>query len=154
MSWLGVTAALITLLLLGYLVIWPLSKRRPVILTEKLLAGQLAALALTVGLLASGPAGVVLLILAALYLWFHGWLIIGIKSEPVWEASLRSATATLLLGQRTGNEMNILNVSRTRIRSVGAVHFVTFKLDSQKRKKAKLAKQVFRKFLQNYYLKQ
>lgn len=142
----------VLVLLIAYFVGLPVSKKRPVFIRER---GCAILLSTPVALLGAfvNPLVYLIAIVAGLLLYLtKPWVVYGISREQIDSAIERAslATRTPCLKADYGYKLN--NDILIKIAGFGArLHIVRFKVPKGS-KKAKLTKNVTRKFIQNYFV--
>ena len=144
-----IIACVIFILLLAHLIILPLSKKRPIFI--KGLEGSLL-LALFTAVIASllHPIGYLFAIVVGLgFDISNSWFIYGVSSENIENALVRAISASRSTHEQNGNRHTVDNIMQVRIyKIVGGI--VLIRYNKSNSKKAKLTKNIFRKFIDNY----
>lgn len=145
-------AIIFLLLLTGYFIILPLSKKRPVLIKNIgiplfiITIFGIVALLFHIFILWIG-------IVIALYFYFiRLWIVFGVTKEKLVEA-LQKATVMTRASFEPDDKVYLIDSSmKIRISSFGQkTDLISFKKGKDS-KRANLAKEVFRKFIQNYFL--
>lgn len=140
------------LLLSGYFVVFPLSKKRPVLIKNiglPLFVLTIFGIAALSSYLFIFWIGVVI----ALYLYFVClWAVFGVTKEKLVEALQKATVITRASFEINGKNYLIDSSMKIGISNLGQkINLITFK-ENKNSKRASLAKEVFRKFIQNYFL--
>lgn len=143
---------LLILLLSAHLLVLPLSKKRPIFI--KGFEGSFFLLIL-VGVVAFfiHPALYLLAILIGSLIYFtKSWLVYGISSENIDSALTRAILASRATSIRIKNGYEIDNSMSIKITDIGIrICYIQYRYKSLS-KKSELTKEIFRKFVQNYYI--
>lgn len=141
----------VLVLLVVYFVELPISKKRPVFIRERgcaILLSTLVALGAIVN-----PLVYLIAILAGLLLYFaKPWVVYGVSRDQINDAIERAALATRTPCLTTSSGYKLDDNTLVKIAGFGnRLHYVQFK-EPKVSKKAKLTKNVSRKFIQNYFM--
>jgi len=143
---------LLILLLSAHLLVLPLSKKRPIFI--KGFEGSFFLLIL-VGVVAYfiHPAFYVLAILIGVLIYFtKSWLVYGVSSENIDSALTRAILASRSTSTKVKNGYEIDNSMSVKFTNLGMrICYIQYRNKSFS-KKSELTKEIFRKFVQNYYI--
>lgn len=143
----------ILILVVAYLVILPLSKSRPVFIREMGCAALSVAGIAIIGTFLHPWWYLVAILLGALVYLSKPWIVIGISRDQVKSAVERAAAATRTECVKSTHGYRLDSSCRLRLFSIGnSMHSMLFS-GYKNSKKAKLTKNVGRKFIQNYFIK-
>ena len=151
--WTFYTALVLFVLLTAYFFIFPLSKRRPVLIKHGGFVAYGIVVAMTLyPLIEVRPFFAVIAVVAIFLLFFKLWLVYGVTETMISDALVKAASATRAPIEKLDGGYKIDNGLKVRLRNiVGKVHIISFKKGDGS-KKAKLTKVVFKKFIQNYFV--
>lgn len=141
----------ILLLLTGYFFIFPISKKRPVLIKRLGLALYVFVLVILFFSINSTPYAAAVIIGFVTYL-LGPWFIFGITSEMISDALRRAVSATRSDMEEFKNNFKINGDSEIRIYSLSKKTKIILFKKINKSKKAILTQEVFRKFILNYFL--
>lgn len=136
----------------AHLIFLPLSKRRPVILK-----GIEGAVFITIFLLFIAsilqPVIYIIGIVVGLFIYYkQSWIIYGISFEDSKNALDRAILATRAVSSKEGNTYTIDNSLSVTFKNLGIkISYVAYNSHTYS-KKAALTKEIFRKFVQNYFV--
>lgn len=144
--------SLLILVLSAHLLVLPLSKKRPIFI--KGFEGSFFLLIL-VGVIAFfiHPALYLLaIIMGALIYFTKSWLVYGVSSENIDSALGRAILASRATSTKVKNGYEIDNSMSVKITNLGMrICYIQYRNKSFS-KKSELTKEIFRKFVQNYYI--
>lgn len=151
--WIFYTALSLLVLLTAYFFVFPLSKKRPVLIKHCGLATYsivlIAALypILDVWLL----VGIIVAIIIFL-LFFKLWFVYGVTEAMIFEALEKAASATRAPIEKLNGVYRIDKSLKIRpYNIIGKTYLISFRKKDES-KKAKLTAVVFKKFIQNYFV--
>ena len=129
----------------------PQIKHRPAIVTDKYLTATLCLYLFTVAAyfqpwLAVGAILIVLALRAR-----RTWIVLGVNREDTMSALSRAAAATRANAVADSSGYRIGETNRITILGAGKAHLILFRLKKDD-KKAWLTREIFRKYLSNYFL--
>lgn len=138
-------------LLVGYFIGLPISKKRPVFIRERGCAVLLTLLLAPAA--AINPLLYLVAMAAGLLLYFaKPWIVYGVSRDQIDSAIERASLATRTPSSKTSFGYKLDTNIAVKIASLGnRLHGVRFNEPSGS-KKAKLTKNVSRKFIQNYFI--
>lgn len=140
------------ILLVVYLIVFPLSKKRPVLIKEVFSTVFALVLVSVVASFVNPALYVVGLALAGVGYVSKVWVIYGVSRPSLMSALERATLATRSTGTQLKRVYLINDASHVRIISLGKYcHVTTFRIRRGSRK-ARLTKDIFKKFIQNYFL--
>lgn len=151
--WIFYTALVLFVLLTAYFFIFPLSKKRPVLIKRGGFVAYGIVVAMTLyPLVEVRPFFIVIAVVTIFLLFFKLWFVYGVTETMISDALVKAASATRSLVERLDESYNIDNSLRVRSHNVvGKIHIISFKQEGES-KRAKLTKVVFKKFIQNYFV--
>lgn len=140
------------ILLAAHLIFLPFSKKRPVILKD--FEGSIF-IAIFISLIASLFHPVIYIIAIAIGLLIYYtkcWIVSGVSFENIKNALEKAILATRVTNIKEGNKYEIDNSMYIIITNLGIkTSYVQYKSKAYS-KKADLTKEIFRKFIQNYFI--
>lgn len=144
--------AILLVLLTAHLFILPFSKRRPVFI--KGIEGSLFFLAFFAVLATLTHPFVYLLAIAigGLIYYTKSWIIYGVPLENIASALDRAVLATRASNVKSNKGYEIDNNMTVRITNLGGKIFYIRYISNSYSKKSELTKEIFRKFIQNYFI--
>lgn len=150
--WILYVALIFFVILTCYFFVFPLSKKRPVLIKEVWLNVYLFVLAMVLlQPFEIWTFAILILILLILHL-LKPWLIYGVTKEMLYDALEKAALATRTHIEKTENGYKIDGCIRIRQHEISKkTMFLVFRKIGES-KKAKLTKIVFQKFIQNYFI--
>lgn len=143
---------ILLILLLVHLLILPLSQRRPIFI--KGLEGALFfAVFFAVIAVIIHPIIYIFVIAISVFVYYTKlWIVYGVSRESIRMALDKAISATRSTSVKIGNEYRIDNSMLIKIDSLGSkVCYIQYKTGVFS-KKSELTKEVFRKFIQNYFI--
>jgi len=148
------TAIILLLLISGYFIALPLSKRRPILIKNIGLPLYALVIFAIVGLSSHISLFFIVGIILALFFYVtRMWLVFGISKEKIPD-TLQKATALTRAVLTKDGERYLIDNGSMRIRIIQLsrrISWIIFREVSYS-KRASLSKEVFRKFIQNYFL--
>lgn len=146
-------AIILFVLMSGYFVIFPLSKKRPILIKNIGLPLYALVIFAIVGLLSHIIFFAIGVILALFFYITRMWMVFGISKEKIADTLQKATVLTRAVFTQDGERYLIDNGSmRVKIIRLSRKNsFVAFKEFSYS-KRARLSKEVFRKFIQNHFL--
>lgn len=141
------------ILLTAYFFVFPLSKKRPVLIKHGgLVAYGLVLSAALYPLLETRILIGIIVILVIFLLFFKLWFVYGVAEALIFDALEKAASATRAPIEKSNGIYQIDNGLRARLYHViGKTYIISFK-EGDESKKAKLTVVVFKKFIQNYFV--
>lgn len=151
--WIFYTALSLFILFTAYFFIFPLSKKRPVLIMHWGLVAYGVVLAMALySLLELRIFGVVMAPVVILLLFLRLWFVYGITGTMISDALEKAASATRAPIEKASESYKIDNSLRVLVHQIlGKIYVVSFKKGGES-KKANLTKVVFKKFIQNYFV--
>lgn len=139
-------------LLSGYFVILPLSKKRPVLIKNIGIPLFIVTIFGIVALLSHIFILWIGVVIALYFYFIQSWIVFGVTKEKLVEALQRATVMTRANFEMDGKVYLIDGSMKIGISNLGQkTDFISFK-SKKDSKRANLAKEVFRKFIQNYFL--
>jgi|SRR3989344_4417761 len=152
MIFIYILLSLLILLLSAHLLVLPLSKKRPIFI--KGFEGSFFLLIL-VGVVAFfiHPSLYLLAIIVGVFTYFtKSWLVYGVSSENIDRALARAILASRTTSMKVKNGYEIDNSMSVKITNLGTrICYIQYKNKTYS-KKSELTKEIFRKFVQNYFI--
>lgn len=147
------TALGLFILFTVYFFIFPLSKKRPVLIMHwGLVLYSIVLVMALYPLLQLEIFGIVAALFMILLLFFRLWFVYGITGTMISDALEKAALATRAPIEKTSENYKIDNNLKVILHQIfGKVYVVSFKKVGES-KKANLTKVVFKKFMQNYFV--
>ncbi|KKT24951.1 MAG: hypothetical protein UW07_C0005G0012 [Candidatus Nomurabacteria bacterium GW2011_GWF2_43_8] len=147
------TTLVLLILLTAYFYIFPLSKRRPILIRD----GGFVAYGIVV-VIALYPLVeiqfffIVIMVVVIFLSFFKLWFVYGVTKTMISDALVKATSATRSLVEKLDGDYEIDNNLRVRILNIiGKICIISFKKGGES-KKAKLTVVVFKKFIQNYFV--
>lgn len=143
---------ILSVLLIAHLFIFPLSKKRPIFI--KGVEGSLLFLAIFAILAALTHPLVYIIAIAIAFLIYYtkSWIVYGVNLENVASALDKAILATRALSIKSSNGYEIDNNMTVKIKGLGMrICLIQYRSKSYS-KKSELTKEIFRKFIQNYFI--
>ncbi|MFW5884776.1 MAG: hypothetical protein ACOCUF_00890 [Patescibacteria group bacterium] len=140
------------LFLIGYLIVFPLSKKRPILLKEKGFAFFAVSLILIIMSYSVLISIVLIVTVVVILLAIRSWLIFGIKKKFVFEALEKASLITRATCETTGNVIKVDKSMKVRTISFSRkMHICIFRIKNN-RSKMKITRTVFKKFIMNNFI--
>jgi len=151
--WIFYTALSLFILLTAYFFVFPLSKKRPVLIRQNGLVAYCAILAATLYPFPSTmPFLITIAVIAFFVFVFKTWFVYGVTEAMISDALSKAASATRTSIENNDRSYKIDNSWQIGIHKImGKINIVSFKKGGES-KKAKLTAVVFKKFIQNYFV--
>ena len=143
---------ILLILLITHLIILPLSKKRPFLI--KGLEGSLFILTFfAVIATIIHPFLYILAIVVAGFIYYtKSWVVYGVSLENIESALDRAILATRAISVKVNNGREINNSILVKVTSLGVrICYIEYRSKAYS-KKAELTKEIFRKFIQNYFI--
>ena len=150
--WVFYTALVLVTLLTGYFFVFPLYKKRPVLIKKGgLIIYSLSLVTASFPFLGIWTFIIAITVLLLLY-FLNPWFVYGVTSAMLFEALGKAALATRATIEKLDNKYKIDGSMEIRpFNLAGKINLVSFKKTSDS-KRAKLTVMVFKKFIQNYFI--
>lgn len=147
-----ITLSVLLILLLAHLFVLPLSKRRPIFI--KGFEGSFF-LFICIAVIAAiiHPLLYVLAIAVGLYIYYtKSWIVYGVSVENISNALDKAVLATRATSVKVNNGCEVDNSMLIRFNNLGMrVCYIRYKSKTYS-KKSELTKEIFRKFILNYFI--
>jgi|GEM_PF-2817147 len=142
----------LSVLLFAHLIFLPLSKKRPIILK----GGEASAFfTVLIALVASflHPVIYIIALASGLFIYFTKcWIVSGVSVENIKSALDKSILATRATNVQNGNKYTLDNSMSITITNLGIkTSYIQYRSHAFS-KKSELTKEIFRKFIQNYFI--
>lgn len=147
-----ITLSILLILLISHLIILPISKKRPAFI--KGLEGS-SLILIFVAVIASiiHPILYILAIAVAAFIYYtKSWIVCGVSLENIKSALDRAVLATRAVSVKVNNGCEIDNSMLVKVTSLGMrICYIEYRSKTFS-KKSELTKEIFRKFIQNYFI--
>lgn len=147
-----ITLSILLILLIAHLIILPISKKRPVFI--KGLEGSLLIMNLFAVIAATiHPFLYILAIAVAAFIYYtKSWIVYGVSLENIKSALDKAVLATRAVSIKANNGFEIDNSMLVKVTSLGMrICYIEYRSKTFS-KKSELTKEIFRKFIQNYFI--
>ncbi|MEI6222832.1 MAG: hypothetical protein WCP97_08785 [bacterium] len=149
----AIIGSILITILLAYFVAFPLTKKRAVILRPINLTALLVALSIAVYAVTSYWIGVFVLVVGLVLFALKPWFVFGLTEEMITQALKKAAQATRATCEKSSNRTTLCaSVTIRQHCFTTRTALLTFR-KKEHSKKAQLTKVVFRKFMQNYFIR-
>lgn len=147
-----ITLSVLLILLIAHLLILPLSKKRPVFI-KGFEGSFLVAIFLAVIAAFIHPILYIFAIIIGMLIYYtESWLVYGIQAENINNALEKATLASRATSAKVTNGYMIDDNMLVSIKSMGGrVCFIRYNSKAYS-KKSELTKDIFRKFMQNYFI--